>query len=148
MIELPSFGISASFKILISRNLDQEALAIINRPQMLQFLMSLKRSDGSFSLHDRGETDSRGSMPYILYMYVLINLIFIRQAIVQSQLPTCADWLTLRVFLIVAASGCLHAKHLRVVLAANPAAKRMYGTPLCEKFSVFCCCQSSHSDGF
>jgi prenyltransferase beta subunit len=50
--------------IWCSRNLDEEAIGIIDRPNMLRFLLSLKRSDGSFSLHDRGESDTRGSMSF------------------------------------------------------------------------------------
>ncbi len=46
------------------RNLDQEAIGIVDRPKMLRFLLALKRSDGSFSLHDRGESDTRGSIAF------------------------------------------------------------------------------------
>ena len=44
-----------------SRNLGDEAVGIVDRSKMLRFLLSLKRTDGSFALHDRGETDTRGS---------------------------------------------------------------------------------------
>ncbi len=72
------------------RNLDHEAFAVVDRPKMLQFLLSLKRPDGSFSLHDRGETDSRGSM-LPLSRYLWLKMTFFSQAIVPLQSHICAD---------------------------------------------------------
>ena len=106
------------------RNIEQEAIGIVDRPKMLRFLLALKRPDGSFSLHDRGETDTRGSMAFLQqHSQILISFI---QAIALSPSLTCVDWLALLVSLISAASGCLPAKPLRGVLVVNRVVKRMY----------------------
>jgi hypothetical protein len=62
----------------VLRNIDEEAIRVVDRPKMLQFLQSLKRSDGSFSLHDRGESDTRGSKAYVLIILSQQSLIFLR----------------------------------------------------------------------
>lgn len=106
------------------RNIEQEAIGIVDRPNMLRFLIALKRPDGSFSLHDRGETDTRGSMAFLQqHSQILISFI---QAIALSPSLTCVDWLALLVSLISAASGCPPAKPLRGVLVVNRVVKRMY----------------------
>ena len=106
------------------RNMDQEAIGIVDRPKMLRFLVALKRPDGSFSLHDRGETDTRGSMAFLQqYSQILISFI---QAIALSLSLTCVDWPALLVSLISAASGCPPVKPLRGVLVVNRAVKHMY----------------------
>jgi prenyltransferase beta subunit len=84
------FVFSTIADLFVHRNLDHEAFAVVDRPKMLQFLLSLKRPDGSFSLHDRGETDSRGSMPPF-FQYLWLYMTFLSQAIVPLQSHTCAD---------------------------------------------------------
>jgi prenyltransferase beta subunit len=73
------------------RRLGQEAIGIVDRPKMLRFLLSLKRSDGSFSLHDRGETDTRGSTAFVFNHHHEKQLILFRQAIALLQSLACAD---------------------------------------------------------
>lgn len=39
----------------------EEAYAAIDRPALRRFLLSMKREDGGFSMHDDGECDVRGA---------------------------------------------------------------------------------------
>ncbi|GAA5863709.1 hypothetical protein JCM3774_001221 [Rhodotorula dairenensis] len=52
----------------------EEGWAVINRPAMYQFLLSLKQTDGSFIMHVGGEVDVRGSY-CALTVATLLNLL-------------------------------------------------------------------------
>eukprot|EP01114_Cavostelium_apophysatum_P020546 TRINITY_DN6919_c0_g1_i1.p1 TRINITY_DN6919_c0_g1~~TRINITY_DN6919_c0_g1_i1.p1 ORF type:complete len:409 (+),score=40.52 TRINITY_DN6919_c0_g1_i1:70-1296(+) len=49
----------------------KRALSVINRPKMYQFLLKVKRPDGSFVMHDQGETDVRGCYCALTVAYLL-----------------------------------------------------------------------------
>lgn len=50
----------ASVMALASVGTD-EALGVVDRPALLRFLLRCKQPDGSFAVHDGGETDTRGA---------------------------------------------------------------------------------------
>ncbi|KAJ3434365.1 protein farnesyltransferase subunit beta [Anaeramoeba flamelloides] len=55
----PTYAATNSFAIL--SRFDPTAISVIDRKKMKQFLLKMKNKDGSFNLHENGESDTRGA---------------------------------------------------------------------------------------
>lgn len=64
----------------------QEAYNVINRKKLMDFLWSVKQTDGSFAMHVGGEIDIRGA-------YCALSVASVTGIITQELCKNTAEWI-------------------------------------------------------
>lgn len=65
----------------------ESAISIIDKSSLHKFLISMKQSDGSFTMHVNGETDVRG-------IYCALSVAYLTGILDDRLTDKCTDWIT------------------------------------------------------